>query len=151
MWQCRPSTFGNNPPHAQIEGSELVFQFEVPNERVSRTKEAFDAELSKRWIQYADEDVAIHNQRLARLLEDALALRRQQLQQATQEIQDIGIPIRKRPPVVQTESQPVREPTTRSKSPPLIKAYEYDVALSFAGEDRHLRRRGSERAAGFRD
>lgn len=141
IWQCRPSTFGMNPPRARIEEAEVVFQFEVPNDSVPRTKEAFDAELSnvKQWIQYVDDDVAIHNQSLAKLLHDALAVRRQQLQQAAQQIQDIGIPIRKRSSPVSAAPAPanpqtVRKRTTPPKSRRLIQ--EYDVALSFAGENR---------------
>jgi hypothetical protein len=139
IWNCRPSTFSSYVPRAKIEGSELVFEFEVPHDKVSATKHSFKEELSsvKQSIQYADADVEIHNQRLAGLLKDTLALRRKQLEQVAEQFQDLGIPIRKRPSVAQAESQPVREPATRSRSPRSIKAYEYDVALSFAGEDRH--------------
>ena len=102
-----------NPPRARIEEAEVVFQFEVPNDSVPRTKEAFDAELSnvKQWIQYVDDDVAIHNQSLAKLLHDALAVRRQQLQQAAQQIQDIGIPIRKRSSPVSAAPAPANPQT----------------------------------------
>lgn len=139
IWNCTPGTINSYVPRAKIEGSELVFEFKVPNDKVSATKDSFKEELSsvKQWIQYADADVEIHNQRLAGLLKDTLALRRKQLEQVAEQFQDLGIPIRKRPSVAQAESQPAREPTTRSRSPRSIKAYEYDVALSFAGEDRH--------------
>lgn len=139
IWNCRPSTFSTRVPFAKIEGSKLVFEFEVPNDSVSATKRAFEEELScvKRWIQYTDADVEVHNQRLSRLVEDALAHRRKQLEEVAQQFQGLGIPIRKRPSVAQAESQPLREPATPSKSRRSVKAYEYDVALSFAGEDRH--------------
>jgi hypothetical protein len=139
IWNCRPSTFSSYVPRAKIEESELVFEFGVPNDKVSATKHSFSEELSsvKQWIQYADADVEIHNQRLAGLLKDTLALKRKQLEQVAEQFQDLGIPIRKRPAVAQAESQPVREPAIRSRSPRSIKPYEYDVALSFAGEDRH--------------
>jgi hypothetical protein len=106
---------------------------------VPRTKKAFEAELSnvRRWIQYADADIVIHNQRLGQFLHDALAVRRQQLQQVAQQIQDIGIPIRKRTSAVSAvpdEPQPTRQRTTKPKSRRPIQ--EYDVALSFAGENR---------------
>ena len=76
---------------------------------------------------------------LAKLLHDALAVRRQQLQQAAQQIQDIGIPIRKRSSPVSAAPAPanpqtVRKRTTPPKSRRLVQ--EYDVALSFAGENR---------------
>jgi hypothetical protein len=61
IWECRPSTFNLNPPRAKIEGSELVFEFEVPNDEVSRTRQYFESELSnvKQWIQYTAADVEI--------------------------------------------------------------------------------------------
>ena len=68
-----------------------------------------------------------------------LAVRRQQLQQAAQQIQDIGIPIRKRSSPVSAAPAPanpqtVRKRTTPPKSRRLVQ--EDDVALSFAGENR---------------
>jgi hypothetical protein len=139
IWQCKPSTFNFNPPRGKIEGSELVFEFDVPNEKLSATKDFFQAELSsvKQWIQYTDADVEVHNQRLPQLLEGALNFRRKQLEQVAEQFQGLGIPIRKRTSAMQAESEPAQEPAKRSKSPASIKTHEYDIALSFAGEDRH--------------
>jgi hypothetical protein len=137
LWECKPSTFNLNPPRAKIEGTELVFQFEVPNNAVSRTKHYFDAELSnvKQWIEYGLVDVESHNQRLEKLLRDALARRREELGQTALQIQSLGLPIRKQTSMPQPEPQRERKrPTRRTSQSP---AKEYDVALSFAGEDRH--------------
>jgi TIR domain len=137
IWECRPSTFNLNPPRAKIAGSEVVFEFEVPNNEVARTKQYFDAELSnvKQWMQYAASDVQAHNDRLASLLKAALAARREQLGQAAEQIEALGLPVRKRTSAVQAEPQPARARATQPRSPSPAK--EYDVALSFAGEDRH--------------
>jgi TIR domain len=136
LWECRPSTFNSNPPRAQIEGTELVFQFEVPNDEVSRTKQYFDSELSnvKQWIQYSAVDVESHNQHLGQVLRDALARRREQLGQTAEQIQSLELPVRRRSSTPQADATPSRERSAprRSRAP----AKDYDVALSFAGEDR---------------
>jgi hypothetical protein len=136
MWECRPSSFNLNPPRGKIEGSEIVFEFEVPNDEVSRTRQYFDAELAnvKQWIQYAAADVENHNQRLGQLLRDALARRREQLGQTAQQIESLGLPVRKRTSMAQTAptTGPARAMRQTSRAP----AQDYDVALSFAGEDR---------------
>jgi hypothetical protein len=136
IWECRPSSFNFNPPRAKIEGSELVFQFEVPNDEVSRTRQSFDAELTnvKQWIQYTVVDVESHNQRLGQLLRDALARRREQLGQTAEQIQGLGLPIRKRTSTTQAEPTPGSGRATRKT--PRTPAKDYDVALSFAGENR---------------
>jgi hypothetical protein len=136
LWECKPSTFNLNPPRAKVEGTDLVFQFEVPNNEVSRTRQYFDSELSnvKQWIQYGVVDVESHNQRLGQLLRDALARRREQLGQAAEQIQSLGFPSRKRASATEPEPQPTRARVPRPLS--ASSAKEYDVALSFAGEDR---------------
>ena len=113
-----------------------MFEFEVPNDEVSRTRQYFDAELAnvKQWIQYAAGDVENHNQRLGQLLRDALARRREQLGQTAQQIESLGLPVRKRTSMAQTAptTSPARAMRQTSRAP----AQDYDVALSFAGEDR---------------
>jgi hypothetical protein len=136
IWQCRPSTFNLNPPRATVEGSELIFEFEVPNDEVSRTRQYFDSELSnvKQLIQSTAGDVEGHNQRLGQLIRDALARRREQLGQTAKQVESLGLRIRKRTPTPQVEPTPRSVIAARKTHPP--PAQEYDVALSFAGEDR---------------
>lgn len=134
IWECRPSTFNLNPPCAKIEGSELVLEFDVPNDEVPSTKHYFDSEISniKQWIQYAAVDVESHNQCLGQLLSDALARRREQLGQTAEQIQSLGLPVRRRPSAPQATLSRERGATPTSRAPDK----DYDVALSFAGEDR---------------
>jgi len=135
IWECRPSSFNLNPPRGKIEGSEIVFEFEVPNEKVSGTRQYFDAELAnvKQWIQYAAADIESHNQRLGQLLRDALARRREQMGLTAQQIESLGLPVRKR--TLTAEAAPTTSPTRNTRKT-RASAKDYDVALSFAGEDR---------------
>jgi hypothetical protein len=137
LWHCRPGTFTLNPPRGSIESSDLVFEFEVPNDEVSRTRQYFDSELAnvKQYIQYAVPDIEAHNQSLGKTLLDALSRRREQLDHAAKQIEGLGLPVRKRVAPTLTQA-----PNQRHSSRPAQKATapskEYDVALSFAGEDR---------------
>lgn len=79
-------------------------------------------------------DVESHNQRLGQLLRDALAQRREQLGQATQQIQKLGLPVRKRASAIQAE--PILGGERAVRETPRGAAKDYDVAFSFAGEDR---------------
>ena len=137
LWHCKPSTFNLNPPRGSIEGSDLVIEFNVPNDKVSSTRQYFDSELAsvKQYIQYAAPDIEAHNQNLGNALHEALTRRHGQLDQTTHQIESLGLPVRQRvePPATQPRSQskgsgPREKPSSPSK--------EYDVALSFAGEDR---------------
>src|SRR5260370_3940072 len=118
IWECRPSSFNLNPPRGKIEGSEIVFEFEVPNDEVSRTRQHFDAELSnvKQWIQYAGADVESHNQRLGQLLRDALARRREQLGHTAQQIESLGLPVRERTSTAQ--ATPTTSPARATRKTP---------------------------------
>jgi hypothetical protein len=137
LWNCKPSTFNLNPPRGVIEGSELILEFEVPNDKVSRTRQYFDDEWAsvKQYIGYGAADVDAHNQNLEKTLRDALIRRREQSNQTEQQIENLGLPVRKRAAAPSTQAQtppnnakPDRKTITVSK--------EYDVALSFAGENR---------------
>jgi hypothetical protein len=46
IWNCTPGTINSYVPRAKIEGSELVFEFKVPNDKVSATKDSLKEELS---------------------------------------------------------------------------------------------------------
>lgn len=141
LFQCRPSSFTLNPPRAIVRNSELLFEYTVPLEDMPKTKRAFEEELTnvKQYLGNANSQVADHNAQIRSVVVSALQQRRQQLRASQQNIDALGYPVRR--PV-----EPVRPSTTSSGSGragarPVKKATadipsEYDVALSFAGENR---------------
>jgi hypothetical protein len=68
LWHCKPNTCNLNPPRGSIEGSDLVIEFKVPNDKVSGTRQYFDSELAsvKQYIQYAAPDIEAHNHNLGK-------------------------------------------------------------------------------------
>jgi hypothetical protein len=141
LFQCRPSTFTLNPPRAIVQGSELIFEYTVPLEDVPKTKRAFEEELTnvKQYLGSANSQVEGHNTQIRSVIVGALQQRREQLRAAKQNIDGLGYPMRPRVesvPAPESKAQkrpPRRQPTTKAVdqvSP------QYDVALSFAGEDR---------------
>jgi hypothetical protein len=150
LWKLRPSSFNLNPPRARIERSEVVYQYEVPSNEVERTAQYFQSELTStnQWIARSMEDVAAYNERLPALLRDALERRRKELGQTAEQLKNLGIPIRSR-----AKPEPAPTPTTARTTAKWSRrndSLSYDVALSFAGEDReyvedvadHLRKAG---------
>jgi hypothetical protein len=69
---------------------------------------------------------------LPTLARERILSRRARLTEVNQNIGSLGIPIR-RPAEIKPEAPSAKAPTTRSTTP---KPEQYDIALSFAGEDR---------------
>ncbi len=142
LFQCRPSTFTLSPPRAQVQGSELIFEYTVPLEDDPRTKTYFEGELAnvKQYLGTANSDVANHNAQIRSLVVSALQQRREQVRAGRQNIEAIGYPVRRRDQASQPRTSATQTPAAthpRAKSGGSQKvSLEYDVALSFAGEDR---------------
>lgn len=140
LLKCTPSTFTASVPYAVIRDGALQFISEVRSEDVAAAHRAFarDVADTKRWLGWANAEVVRFNDelpiRLARRLRDRLS----RLEQATAGLQALGIPIR--PP--EGDRQPRRPPPAAAnptRGPSISQsrdAARYDVALSFAGEDR---------------
>jgi hypothetical protein len=142
FFQCCPSSSTFNPPRAQVDGSQLVFEYLVPLEDVPRTKTRFEEELAnvKQYLSWAKSDVTSHNAQIRSIVVSASQQRREQLRAGKQNIEALGYPVRRREkdlhlatsmpePASASNRRPSRH---RSPATPL----EYDVALSFAGENR---------------
>lgn len=139
--KCRPSQFTLNPPRGQIEGSEIVFEYNVPLEDVPRTKTHFEEELKsvRRHVGWANPSVEAHNAQVRSTIIGAWQQRRQQLQASKQHIEGLGYPVRPRQPLPRPAPPKPPEATPsqpRPKAKHKATQMDYDVALSFAGEDR---------------
>jgi hypothetical protein len=103
---------------------------------VKATKEEFDKEILqvKQSLDWLRQDCQRFNDTLPTQARERVASRRARLREMKEGIESIGVPIRRSIAQVEAESQPSRTVETRSAG--TNKPEQYDVALSFAGEDR---------------
>jgi hypothetical protein len=140
LWECRPSQFTLNPPGAtEITDTELVFEFLVPGTDVAVTKVELDEQLRRinGYLGSIRIDVEQHNNSLMPAFSAALARRRDAVAKTLAGVEALGLPIRNRPAPEspRSASTPARR-TPSGKRSTTKRAFAFDVALSFAGEDR---------------
>ena len=153
LFKCRPGTFEMSWPRAWLRSDELAFRYEQPGAEVAPTKRAFDADLERvrRFVGWVNADVETFNASLPAKAKELVSARLALLHEADAGLASIGIPIRRK---VSTEVSVVVAPSATAMSPqaPESAPEQYDVALSFAGEDREYVRQVAEelRALGVR-
>jgi len=141
-FRCKPNTFTLNPPRARISGHELAFDYDRADRDVIATKPAFNKDFTnvRQWTGWVVEQVEAFNQSLSHKLRQELSTRQQNLRAGQQQIGDLGFKVRPRitdsPPLNEASEQKPAVPRKRSRQKSPAKARQYDVALSFAGEDR---------------
>jgi hypothetical protein len=147
LLKCRGSQFTFNPPRAVIGQGELVFPYQVAGRDLASTKSNFERDLQtvKQWIPWINEPVAQYNATLEESVRQRVAQRRSELEKSASDLGALGFKIRSSGQ--QTgEATPQREPVeSRRKRNRAKAARQYDVALSFAGEDREYVARVAER------
>jgi hypothetical protein len=137
LLDCRPNSYTLNPPRAVIKGTELRFPYDSANRDVVGTKRVFEEDLRrlKEWIPWVNQQVAAYNAELETHVRARVAKRRAELESEKSQVAGLGFKVRGDPqhpsaPVTQ-EVRSARRKRAREKV-----RREYDVALSFAGEDR---------------
>jgi hypothetical protein len=142
LFKCKPNSFTMNPLHARISGHELAFDYDRADRDVVATRPAFDRDFTnvRQWTGWVLEQVEAFNHGLSNKLRQELNSRQQNLKASQQKIGDLGFKVR--PKVTESTASNIEQENTppvsakRSRKKPTAKAREYDVALSFAGEDR---------------
>ena len=134
LFKCRPSTRTTVVPAAEVTSDELSFTFERADQDVAATKNAFDQELSRvnQYLGWLREDAATFNQSLPSTARQRVAARKSRLAQMEQGVRSLGVPVR--PASGKTSAPSVH--VVAARPGPAEPAQRYDVALSFAGEDR---------------
>jgi hypothetical protein len=142
LFKCKPNTFTFNPPYARISGHELAFDYARADRDVVVTKNSFNRDFAnvRQWIGWVREQVEAFNHDLLPKLRKELTARQQNLKAGQQQIGDLGFKVREKateptPPTTEPEQRPTAKPK-RSRKKTSAKARQYEVALSFAGEDR---------------
>ena len=141
LWWCLPSQYTINPPVAEVGDREIFFEFEVPGVDIAKTKEQFENSLRivKQWIGFMLEDINSFNSQIRSVLQNALNQRRDILAKTTSQVEALGLPVRNRnraSPDHPLETNPSKTTSSRQIKRSSEASKDYDVALSFAGEDR---------------
>ena len=132
LWRCRPSAFLTQMPSGSYNDTELVFEFIVEAKDLLATKARVDRELAlgRHYLDNQRKEVEAFAGILRQEIESAIARRRERLEAVSAGLASFGIPIR-------------RSLSLDRSAPPVVAAHEatkssqpYEVALSYAGEDR---------------
>jgi hypothetical protein len=138
LWHCRPNRFTLNPPRAVVGTRELTFPYEQPDRDVAATKSEFQRDVStiKEWLGWVNQQVQTHNASLEQLVKARVEQRRRELEKTEVDLASLGYPVRGEESAPRGRPAVSEPPVTRRTAIRKKARREYDVALSFAGEDR---------------
>jgi hypothetical protein len=145
LLKCRGNQFTMNPPRAEIGRGELVYPYQVAGQDIASTKQKFDEDLRslKQWLPWINGPVAAYNATLEDEVRQRVAQRRSELEKAAIELGALGFKVYSSGQ--QATRTAVPEPIESRRERHRVKAAkQYDVALSFAGEDREYVARVAE-------
>jgi hypothetical protein len=138
LLKCQPSTHTMNGARAVIAQGELQFPYDSPGRDVAATKTWLSEDIARleTWLGWVDSQVADYNRQLEPRVRAAVAARRQEFEKSRADIQALGFTVR----AVDAGSSftaPIPSEAKQKRSARRAAARrKYDVALSFAGEDR---------------
>ncbi|HEY0460528.1 MAG TPA: TIR domain-containing protein [Pyrinomonadaceae bacterium] len=147
LLKLKPNRYNYNPPHVtKIVKNELLLEYVITDGNVKQTKRDFDNNIAdiKQWVRYTNDQIENHNQSLVEPIRSQLLNRQQILISSQQQINELGYKIRPKQTRTPKAKAQIKEAVPR-KTKQVKKAtikknieaeLEYDVALSFAGEDR---------------
>lgn len=135
LWETRPSQFTFSPPAAKITDTEMILEYTVPGSDIAQTKNYYTNALSsiQQWIEFQKPQIHSYNQQLRAKIVGMIANRRSRLEKVKEQAGSLGIPLRKKAEPTAGEAAATMK---SSKSTLARPTQMYDVALSFAGEDR---------------
>lgn len=140
LFKCRPNSYTLNPPRAVIGSSELTFPYDQADRDVAATKPRFHEDLMglKEWLPRVNQEVSQHNASLEAEVRRRVQQRRQDLRKTETDLSALGYALH-----TQSTGTPAASPSRdvvlgQRKAQRGSKRREYDVALSFAGENREF-------------
>jgi TIR domain len=135
MFDCSASTRNLSLRPVELGSGELIFTYPRADQDVLATKPEFNRELAqiKESLEWLRQDCRGFNATVPALIRDLVVARRTRLMEMTQGIRDLGVPIRTAAASVPASARTVAAArhNARAKKPD-----HYDIALSFAGENR---------------
>ena len=138
LFKCKPNRYTYNPPRAVLRPGELTFPYDSANRDVAGTKKSFDDDLTtiKEWLSWQARQIGEYNASLEDRVRSTVIARRAELSKTQSDLEALGIPIRGTEGPAAPSSEPPANPVERRETKRNEARREYDVALSFAGEDR---------------
>ena len=136
LFQCSASTINHSMRPIELRNQELVFTYERPDQDVAASNAEFEQELAqvRQSLGWLANDCKTFNASLPAHARDLIAQRRKRLEEMTTQIQGLGVTIRKTATPTPAPARTV-PPARRPRKEPR-EAEQYDIALSFAGENR---------------
>lgn len=137
LLKCQPSAYSLNPPRAVIAMGELRFPYDQADRDVTATKRSFQEDLRgiKESLPRINDQVREYNATLEERVRGQVAARRADLARTQSDIASLGFKVR----TETTKPEPKVESAVRAERRVRVRRSQrknYDVALSFAGEDR---------------
>jgi hypothetical protein len=142
LFYCSAMTRNLSMRPVELGEAELTFTYERPDQDVGATKVEFERELAqiKETLGWLQNDFRSLNASLPGLARDTILARKNRIEQMAQGVQSLGVPIRRMATVAPASAAG----RIRHESPAKPKET-YDVALSFAGENRTFVEQVAER------
>ena len=134
MFKCRPNRWTSVIPAAELGNAELLFTIDRTDQNVAATKSAFEEEVArvKEYLGWLKENADSFKQSLPETARQRIMARKARLAQMEAGVQSLGVPIRSSSGAARVTRTPERSALRAT-----ARAVEmYDVALSFAGEQR---------------
>jgi hypothetical protein len=139
LLKCAPSVYTSNPPRAVLGRGELQFPYDQAERDATATKEPFlrDLALVKEWIPRVNSQVEEYNVSLEERVRAQITQRRADLSRTQLDLASLGFKIK----TTDVGPDPRTAPSSSQRGQRRVQARAqarkiYDVALSFAGEDR---------------
>jgi len=138
LFQYQPSNYDSAPPGGEVWPQELRLTYEWPAHQPINLDEAIQKHLQSihQYLEWVRGNIHTFNQEVRTLLEQEVSQRRLRLEQATQTVTGLGLPIR-----LAEEVEPPTARTRRSEAQPSPPP-EAGTKLS-AGAVNHIRRKSS--------
>ena len=97
LFRCQPSTSSLSPPRATIKSNELVFSYDLTEERTSEVKGAFERDLDQTLVhaERVNAEAVKFNTALPETARQRLAARREKLLQDRNLVVGFGFPLRR--------------------------------------------------------
>jgi hypothetical protein len=119
----------------ELGQDELTLTYERSDQDVAATKVEFEKELAqiRQTLGWLQQDFLGFDASLLARAREIIGARKARIEQMTKVAQSLGVPIRRVTPASPTQARPAER--VRSQTP-AKKVEKYDIALSFAGENR---------------
>lgn len=135
LLDCRPSTFTSRYPQAEVRAEELIFIFLTRGPIAETADELTDQlDLVEEYLDWQGPDVEAFNEELDERIRSAVLERIEEAEEAEADLEDLGFSIRSSGTT--TEPSPPSSKPSESSGSATGGGWVFDVALSFAGEER---------------